>query len=539
MAIPPRHARLLALTICLDPKPMRRSLVLFLTLLAPAALAEDALVVQILCDANGRTSKGSGVIVSADGRVLTAAHVVPENASCRATLATTEGTALPLTPLQRAPGDLDAMLLQLGTAQPFPRFAKICTPRVEQEIIAFGFHGTARGTPSRKEGIIAKAEIQDGVMEITAPVVPAESGGPVFLRGTTSLVGVVKGAGFDRSGILVVRTMVPASELTSFGLTSASRCEPRETPISPDTQALIDSLRSELAARAEAAGLKDRLLVALARRIEADTETVDQALTELENAVEIPISVSQRGTIPSDAGPFVDEVLAEVARLTGAGELEAATRVVDQGLSQLDAAKAAIRTAEIDLLTSGIQTDLLRRDAEAAAARIVRRVKLEEPNPVEQFNALRSEQVIWYERGRDKGLNLDLEVAIALASATIERATDIDERGTGLNDLGNALQTLGSRESGTARLEEAVAAYRAALEERTRDRVPLDWADTHYNLALVKDDLFDRTNDTALLTSAIEDMEKAGLVYALGQYGHRVEDTKRAIADFRAKLPPN
>ena len=33
------------------------------------------------------------------------------------------------------------------------------------------------------------------------------------------------------------------------------------------------------------------------------------------------------------------------------------------------------------------------------------------------------------------------------------------------NNLGNALWTLGERESGTARLEEAVAAYRAALEE--------------------------------------------------------------------------
>jgi len=36
--------------------------------------------------------------------------------------------------------------------------------------------------------------------------------------------------------------------------------------------------------------------------------------------------------------------------------------------------------------------------------------------------------------------------------------------------LGTALQTLGARESGTARLEEAVAAYRAALEERPRVR---------------------------------------------------------------------
>ena len=50
------------------------------------------------------------------------------------------------------------------------------------------------------------------------------------------------------------------------------------------------------------------------------------------------------------------------------------------------------------------------------------------------------------------------------------------------NNLGNALLTLGERESGTARLEEAVAAYRAALEEWTRERVPLDWATTQNNL---------------------------------------------------------
>ena len=50
------------------------------------------------------------------------------------------------------------------------------------------------------------------------------------------------------------------------------------------------------------------------------------------------------------------------------------------------------------------------------------------------------------------------------------------------NNLGNALRMLGERESGTARLEEAVAAYRAALEEWTRERVPLDWAMTQNNL---------------------------------------------------------
>jgi tetratricopeptide (TPR) repeat protein len=50
------------------------------------------------------------------------------------------------------------------------------------------------------------------------------------------------------------------------------------------------------------------------------------------------------------------------------------------------------------------------------------------------------------------------------------------------NNLGAALQTLGERESGTARLEEAAAAYHAAVRERARDRVPLQWAETQNNL---------------------------------------------------------
>ena len=48
--------------------------------------------------------------------------------------------------------------------------------------------------------------------------------------------------------------------------------------------------------------------------------------------------------------------------------------------------------------------------------------------------------------------------------------------------LGIALATLGERESGTERLEQAVAAFTEALKERTRERVPLAWAATRSNL---------------------------------------------------------
>jgi hypothetical protein len=49
-------------------------------------------------------------------------------------------------------------------------------------------------------------------------------------------------------------------------------------------------------------------------------------------------------------------------------------------------------------------------------------------------------------------------------------------------NLGNALSRLGERESGTAKLDEAVAAYREALKEWTRERAPLNWVRTQNNL---------------------------------------------------------
>ena len=51
---------------------------------------------------------------------------------------------------------------------------------------------------------------------------------------------------------------------------------------------------------------------------------------------------------------------------------------------------------------------------------------------------------------------------------------------------------LGERESGTARLDEAVAAYREALQENTRARDPFLWAFTQKNLALVYRALLDK-----------------------------------------------
>jgi hypothetical protein len=69
-------------------------------------------------------------------------------------------------------------------------------------------------------------------------------------------------------------------------------------------------------------------------------------------------------------------------------------------------------------------------------------------------------------------------------------------------NIGNALAWLGEREAGTQHLEEAVAAYRLALEERTRERVPLDWAETQMSLGNALATLGDRKSETARLEEA-------------------------------------
>jgi tetratricopeptide (TPR) repeat protein len=105
-------------------------------------------------------------------------------------------------------------------------------------------------------------------------------------------------------------------------------------------------------------------------------------------------------------------------------------------------------------------------------------------------------------------------------------------------NLGLALQTLGARESGTATLEQAVAAYREALEENTRERVPLNWALTQMNLALVYRAYFGRDQqrrhlDDALKAAdgALEEFRKANASF----YIEKAERQRKEILALKGK----
>jgi len=228
----------------------------------------------------------------------------------------------------------------------------------------------------------------------------------------------------------------------------------------------------------------------------------DQAIIELEKAVDVALDVIAKGEHGTNYDEFVDIVLAKVAEKTRLGDFDGGAQAVDEALTELDQREReqrdAFRRSRTAILEAGLGQDILRRDSVGAARRIEEIATVDHPDERPPWSAAFRERFDgFFEEGGTKGINSSLAIAIELARRMATSARDSDERGTVSILLGNALGTLGERESGTARLEEAVMAYRAALEEWTRDRVPLDWAMTQNNLGTALHTLGRRESGTA------------------------------------------
>ena len=107
---------------------------------------------------------------------------------------------------------------------------------------------------------------------------------------------------------------------------------------------------------------------------------------------------------------------------------------------------------------------------------------------------------------RGQVLEKGLRDAADKLTTLLNRSTEVqpERRARLLPSLGNALLALGEREGGTERLERAVDAYRAALEEDTRERVPLDWATIQNNLGSALCTLGERDTGTERLERGVE-----------------------------------
>ncbi|MGB8843698.1 MAG: hypothetical protein WCC64_21820, partial [Aliidongia sp.] len=255
--------------------------------------------------------------------------------------------------------------------------------------------------------------------------------------------------------------------------------------IGHDPEKLVAVLEARgLLQPAELAGLQRQTVVALAQRLKPE-EKLDfgQAVAELKRAVEVALEVIARGERGTNHEVFVNEVLARVAGKTKDGDFDGSVHALDDALAELDRRADEQRDLErrsrIALLTAAVQQETLRRDAASVARRIEAIVTAEHPGDRPTWLPAFREHYDEYEReGRDKGINFSLSVAIELARRIVTTARDTDERGIALDLLGTALGMLGEREVSTGRLKAAIAAFYAALQERTRDRDPAGWATT-------------------------------------------------------------
>ncbi len=141
--------------------------------------------------------------------------------------------------------------------------------------------------------------------------------------------------------------------------------------------------------------------------------------------------------------------------------------------------------------------------------------------------------------GEQSGQNKPLEEAVAYYQEALKERTrervPLDWAVT-QNNLGAALASLGERESGTKRLEEAVAAFGEALKDRTRERVPRDWAMTQNQLGAALASLGERESGTKRLEEAVAAFKAALEVFEPAHATYYVDMSKANLEKAEALL---
>ena len=317
---------------------------------------------------------------------------------------------------------------------------------------------------------------------------------------------------------------------------------------------------------AETAGLERRTIILLAQRLKPDKQLdFNQALKELERAVEVALDVIQRGERGTSDDVFLNAVLARVAEQTRTGDLDGGASTIDQGLAEL---AEAYRRWQILLLEEGVKVDTLRRNPAAVAQRVemIVTVAVEDPTSRPAWRPEYHERFVAFcEDGQRRGINISSEIAAEMAKRMLHSAQDEEERAHALNlfghgklelgrrgvgtdfleeavrsyrdavahqqrhaaplvwakyqsNLGNALTALAERAAGNGQFKEAIAAYNAALQERTRARAPIEWAKTQLNLGNALCQLGDRQTGKELLVRAMRASRAALEVFTPTEY---------------------
>ncbi|WP_211264797.1 S1 family peptidase [Litoreibacter arenae] len=170
-----------------------------------AAQIEPTSIVYLECfDGAEKVTAGTGVIVSSEGHVLTAAHVAKENLTCKGARASQNPAPVrDLTPVGVASNGHDFAIVKFSrlgeeTFEPVPLVANT-TNMKGRAINIWGYPEGGAASPSVQTGTVLNSERDgDGMMQSLTITSAGMSGGPVLSNG--HLVGLVAGAQFNAIG---------------------------------------------------------------------------------------------------------------------------------------------------------------------------------------------------------------------------------------------------------------------------------------------------------------------------------------------------
>lgn len=204
-------------------------------------------IVYVECrQSSGDVSKGTGVLVSADGLVLTARHVAPDGSVCSGSIAVAEPNAMKRLNILPGASSVDARMLKF--AQGSFSFVSICKVEdwmIRKPIIAAGFPGTTKtGAASFRQGVLSTlATDPQGVIESDGLTLAGMSGGPVFSKNLAGIVGIVVGSEYDNGAEVAYYGILSANQIASdFHLTqSDGECFHRQRNVDLDLPVPIES----------------------------------------------------------------------------------------------------------------------------------------------------------------------------------------------------------------------------------------------------------------------------------------------------------
>jgi tetratricopeptide (TPR) repeat protein len=298
------------------------------------------------------------------------------------------------------------------------------------------------------------------------------------------------------------------TDLLDAGARTEQKLDRLPAQVEAAVRAVLVEQLERLGAASHPPAVSESAVIALAQRLSpVEAHDFDRALTELRFAVDIAQDVLAKGEHPAANNALVDGALRQVAAHTSRGELDRAADVVDAALAEL-ARRQLLQQEEMQgrrlvLLNSKFDQAMLRRDEVTAVAAVLQMGAVDDPLRPACAPVVLGKLKATYEEGLSKGVNLALDVAIGLARARLAAALSSDEVGESKIWLGICLTDRGERETGTARLEEAVQVYRSALHQNTLEQLPQRRAATYLNLGVALAILGQRERGNARLQEAV------------------------------------